>query len=519
MKKIIFLLLFLPFYSCNDWLDVESEISVTYRNYFQSESDLEKILVTMFGSEKNILAYGGRYLDYVGLPCDYPSTYTKPYQELNYETFWSKGCDNFMSWSTYYATIYMANFLRDNQYRIKNIPKERVNYWMAQANFIKGLMYFKIAQHWGEAPIAPGSEEADERAQSPVDTVLAEAIRCAKAALILPPHDKLTDANGAAITSRQYASLGSVHTLLANIYAWMGGLYDKEEFWKKAEQEASLVIEGKAGFYDLENNISLLIQNTLGKARATKEVIFSIEVNEQDDRWYDIANLELRYPGTLLINYPYTETDPRKINNALREERISVNAVKQLFPDPEDQRRKEYWYKLGEELTIEGEETPFKPRFAYINKWRDAVKTTNPVFIMQNIGVIAMDGNRIIWRLADLILLRAECRAHLGMTTEALKDLDRIRDRAGLKGYTGATNKTSLLKEIFHERERELFGEGERYFDIVRNGYFREELKGNYKTLSEQDVKDGALYLRIHNNAFTKNPLMKQNLFWLWHQN
>ena len=48
MKKIIFLLLFLPFYSCNDWLDVESEISVTYRNYFQSESDLEKILVTMF---------------------------------------------------------------------------------------------------------------------------------------------------------------------------------------------------------------------------------------------------------------------------------------------------------------------------------------------------------------------------------------------------------------------------------------------------------------------------------------
>ena len=31
MKKIIFLLLFLPFYSCNDWLDVESEISVTYR--------------------------------------------------------------------------------------------------------------------------------------------------------------------------------------------------------------------------------------------------------------------------------------------------------------------------------------------------------------------------------------------------------------------------------------------------------------------------------------------------------
>lgn len=36
-------------------------------------------------------------------------------------------------------------------------------------------MYFEIARRWGEAPIAPGSEDAKELAKSPVDSVLAQA--------------------------------------------------------------------------------------------------------------------------------------------------------------------------------------------------------------------------------------------------------------------------------------------------------------------------------------------------------
>lgn len=56
MKKILFILMLLPFFSCNDWLDVESEKSVTYLNYFKSEQDLEKVLISMFNNEKGIFA-------------------------------------------------------------------------------------------------------------------------------------------------------------------------------------------------------------------------------------------------------------------------------------------------------------------------------------------------------------------------------------------------------------------------------------------------------------------------------
>ena len=36
MKKILILLLFVPLFSCNDWLTVETEDSVTFVNYFKN---------------------------------------------------------------------------------------------------------------------------------------------------------------------------------------------------------------------------------------------------------------------------------------------------------------------------------------------------------------------------------------------------------------------------------------------------------------------------------------------------
>ena len=100
---------------------------------------------------------------------------------------------------------------------------------------------------------------------------------------------------------------------------------------------------------------------------------------------------------------------------------------------------------------------------------------------------------------------------------DAVADLNRIRHRAGLEGYTGSKEKTALLREIFDERDRELFGETRRYYDIVRNGYVRDELQGNYITLKEGDIKNGALYLPISDQASNKNTLMKQNTYWsIW---
>lgn len=516
MKKLFILILFLPLFSCNDWLQVESEESVTYRNYFQSEQDVADIYITMLGLERGILANPFVHvLDWSSIYCDIPLLGTDVFRNLDQKSY--EGI-NESDWQALYQVIYLANMLEENRHRFKNVSEERANFWIAQANFLKGLMYFEIARRWGEAPIAPGTEDATAKAKSPADTVLAYAIRAAEAALILPTHDKLTDAKGNAISSRQYASIGSVHTLLANIYAWQGGLHGDEKYWKKAEQEASLVIDGKAGSYDLVS-MTDLVEKTFGSARDVTEVIHAIELNYSTDLdLYEVNALECRYPGLAMIDYPYTETNPMLIESKSLS-KIRVTTVENLYHEEKDLRRQEYWLNLGEPITIKIDEEnslDYTPRYAYLNKWRNIIYSVNPTVNQGGTKVVAMDGNRVYWRLADLILLRAECRTHLGMS-EAVKDLNRIRQRAGLGEYRGSTAKNALLKEIFDERDRELFGETCRYFDIVRNGYIKDELHGNYLTLTDEDVKNGALYLPVGSNAFNKNTLMKQNTYWSWY--
>lgn len=42
----------------------------------------------------------------------------------------------------------------------------------------------------------------------------------------------------------------------------------------------------------------------------------------------------------------------------------------------------------------------------------------------------------------------------------------------------------------------------------------RSELPGLYPELSDQDIKDGALYLMINSINFEGNDLLRQNVFW-----
>lgn len=522
MKKILFIILFFPLFSCNDWLDVESEVSVTYRNYFQNEQDIEKIFVTMCGIERKINSLSDSDpLAWTSLYCNNIPANIEGYRSLEPSVYDTKQ----ITWSSYYQIIYLTNMLEENRHRFENVSKERTEFWIAQANFMKGLMYFEIARRWGDAPIAPGTEDATEQAKSPVDSVLAQAIRAAEAALILPTHEKLKDAHGNTVNSRQYASLGAVHTLLANIYAWMGGLYGDNKYWEKAEQEASLVLDGKAGFYDLVS-LSDLVTQTLGSPRNTTEVIHAIEINSQDIDRFEQGFFEYIYPGMALLNYPYTTTNYELVETDYKKMTyIKVDTLLKLYSNPNDLRRQEFWSRLNEKV-ITKQDDPKTPEdeseygkiseYGFINKWRETIHSVNSYINVNGTVLLAMDGNKIYWRLADLILLRAECRAHLDMAT-AVQDLNRVRERAGTGEYKGTLDKKTLLREIFDERDRELFGETCRYFDVVRNGYFREIFKGNFKSLTDEDIRDGALYLPVGGDAYKNNTLMKQNTYWSWH--
>lgn len=509
MKRLFIILLFLPLISCNSWLDIDPENSVTLTNFFQNENDLQSLHTSMLAQLKTVCMDKQPYY-YMSIDADEQKQTIKGFRELDVTTHTTQSIGISIlksSWSKHYAVISLADLMLDNEYRFQNISAERIDFWLKQTHFIKALAYFRIAQIWGDAPISPGSESLVALAKSPALEVLKYAAEEAKTALGLPAHNELKNASGRAITSKQYASRGSVNTLLAQIYAWMGGLTQEQDYWKQAEYYASQVIDEFAGDYELEN-MEGLIRNVFGKDRNSKETIFCIDNDLLDNAHTYATQFIGELPGQEMINYPYTNNSPQSLstNNSQSYNRIKVSTVKTIYPEENDLRRKEFWYGL---------DTVASP-YAFINKWRDYHWQTNSEILEGGGSIrIATDCDFVIWRLADIILLRAECRARLNMAG-AKDDLDRIRQRAGLGTYNGSTDAETLRKEIFDERRRELFGEGQYYFDIIRNGYYRDLLYGKFKTLTDEEVRQGAFYTWISSDAFEKNTLMTQNTYWLW---
>ena len=64
-----------------------------------------------------------------------------------------------------------------------------------------------------------------------------------------------------------------------------------------------------------------------------------------------------------------------------------------------------------------------------------------------------------------MLLIRAESAFQIGNTGEALKQVNKIRTRAGLDTLTSIS-----LNQIYKERRLEMAMEHDRWFDIVRTG-------------------------------------------------
>lgn len=76
----------------------------------------------------------------------------------------------------------------------------------------------------------------------------------------------------------------------------------------------------------------------------------------------------------------------------------------------------------------------------------------------------------IIFRMAEMYLIRAEARARQGELSTAKEDLNKVRNLAGLSN-TSANSEAEIIAAVMEERRFELFTEhGHRFFDLKRTG-------------------------------------------------
>ena len=511
-KILVFILFAIIQIGCEETLDIEPESSLTFKNALNTPKDFESAL--------NATDHAVKYMicNYTG---EDPGNqvqkgwYTDEVQQGTYLEMLQNNSPEYilnLNWKPFYDAIACANVVLHHA-EGSGISKERSNIYRGQAYFYKALAYLELLHTWGDCILIRDEIEFLPTPKSEWTEVADYAIEQAQHAIdLLPEFEKVTDWQGNSPRFKSTPCKGAANALLAHLCAWKAGGkyfakhqdYDEKELWERAEKACSQVIG--SGTYELVPNAEAICTDALvaNSKESVYETVFKDFWNESSGFMNGAADM-LSIPGFFYHCYPLRAEFPAAFIKYIGVW-IHNSTVREMYSGT-DERKYAFFYQLDEM------DKPEYGGYAFPNKWRlPMVETSGP-----NVGkTLNVNQNKIWWRLADIYLLRAECRSRLGgeYTAGAIDDLNKVRERSKATLYNASEYGGDLRYTIFKEREKELIMEGQRYYDIIRNGYVRTELAGEFKTVTDQDLIDGALFCMISKKAFSQNPLLRQNTYW-----
>ncbi|MVZ65340.1 RagB/SusD family nutrient uptake outer membrane protein [Sphingobacterium sp. DK4209] len=358
-----------------------------------------------------------------------------------------RGLDPF--WTHPYHLIYQANNIIDNLSNSTKFSKDKVDGFLAEAKFVRALMYFNLVNLMGDVPLLLTAEYTKNVnvTRSPSSEIYKQIEDDLIFAKQFATHKTLALGDRNRVTS--YAASG----LLAQVY-----LFQKK--YALAEAEANEVINSNEFVLESIDKVFL---------KESKETILSLA------NWLNnpVSAFSIGGPGLTNVHY-----------------RLSDQLIAKF---ESNDLRLQHWGRAGIDEGL-GSIAPFKYKFNLPSEANGKVE------------------NKQIIRYAEILLIRAEARNELDKPQLALHDMDLVRNRAGLLPLATrvpALNKEQIRDLLFKERATELFAEGShRWFDIKRRG---DDYAVNYMKSIKPSFTKTDLYYPIPLGEITKNPQLVQN--------
>lgn len=351
--------------------------------------------------------------------------------------------------------------------------RARKNHYLGEAYFTRAFNYFYISRVWGDVPLITDyiadASTAPQLPRSPQQTVLNQCIADLNIA------KQYLDWQDPTSTDRVVrADKGAVFALLAHIYAWRGD-YDN------CNMACDSVINSQ--IYGLVDGADY---PTIYKGQST-ESIFEISQNLQSESiavWNSVSGVTLAPPYIVSTNQPAWQ--------------ISTGVFQTLFSDTNDLRLQKVFTTLstGSVNAIE------------------CIKYASIYNVNGNTAFQVAENNIIVFRLADIELLKAEALAAKPAPDYAgsLDLVNAIRTRAGLSTPLTGIVGNALLDTVTAERGRELFFEGQRYYDLVRQT--RNTGTNQFPNISSTEFAAGKYYWPVDPTLFLTNAKLTQTPFW-----
>lgn len=344
-------------------------------------------------------------------------------------------------WRAYFMGNFRANLILENVSPDTPFKKGAI----AQAKFLKGFYYFYLSRMFGGLPIldhVPLPDEIIARSSyeetlNYVEKMLEEAIASGD----LQTREGMTDpANG-------LATLASAQALLGKVYLYHKK-YDKAiEVLKKVDANPN---------YRLEDQYWRIFKgNNSHGIESIFEINFSESLGAGNEGNSDVYLMGPRggvtFNDTITSGWGFNQPTQALVDAfKAANDKVRLHATV-LFSDS-----LQAWYDktMGKPSPI----TWVSPKDGYWDR-KHYPDPTNAISLAHN----RFTNNDIILRLADVYLMLAEASVRSGNNAEALKYVNKVRERARLPLLNAVT-----LADIKIERRLEMALEGERYFDLVR---------------------------------------------------
>lgn len=486
MKRLFLNILMVAFSAsvisgCDAILDVKPQSSITEQVFFKNESDFEPNVVgiyTVLRSLANNVTYG-----------------TERGEELisasnsRFTVAWShtlspsSGAINYAEW---YRGIGHCNLLLDKiqGFSFSSNPdlKKKI---LAETYALRAFFYFHLIRVIGDAPImleAVVDENVPLLSRSPAADVM-EQIQLDLDASIAQ-FTSMSQFSKSSYPSKYRFAYGSVQALKADALLWSakvlgGGNADLEKAITAINEIEATGLDLNDDFMDVSGV----------RAAGNKEVLMAAYYQRDETPGGNYAKNALPFlsivQGALnLDQIPYAVSS----GNGQGAYQISPLS-KSLFTNPVDKRIPGTWVL---EMQATG------PKVSWITKYPGTKYSDDRI----------PDNDLILYRLADVYLMKAEAYAAMSDIPNSVEYLDKVRDRAETGAYTGSMDKADVEREILNERGRELFFENKRWFDLVRF-----HLGGTidvYTYVPNLAGKTTPLFWPLNTTVFANNPNIDQ---------
>ncbi|OQP61183.1 carbohydrate-binding protein SusD [Niastella vici] len=529
MKKItiyIPVIVLLSLAACKkSFLDTQDVTTATEQNFYKTPDDAWKALVGTYDGLQRVWSGGIALPLAAEIMSDNAFGGTGNSDGLGYQMMdefdklRSPSDQNLFgnNWTDYYKAIFRANMLLTHLDQVNwegndNLRKT----YESEARFIRAYCYFDMVRLWGNIPLVtkPTTENVPQAGADSIYKLIADDLTFAAANLKATPYGSQDKATYGRVTK------WAAEALMGRVFLYYTGYYNKADLVGTVSKAQALTyledVISNGGFSLVEKFANLWPAASVNDyaGEDNKETVFAVKYtytsnyngNTDGNQWmvmYGIRGANF---------YPYGSgwgggTVSAKLWNAYeaadtRRSASIVSIADEAFTyDPKDQR----------EYT------------GYYNKKYSPMADAAGKSLAEKMGgvnfMIGQFEDYVSIRFADVLLMAAE----LG-SANAQTYFNLVRNRA----YGGsAPAKTVNQANIMAERRLEFAGEGQRYWDLLRQGIstaastiaesvtVKNGGANTTKTIVASKITDTKGLAQIPNSQITlSNNVLKQNAGW-----